>query len=246
MDYEIIEENSISFYELFQYFKKWLWLIIAAMCLGAILSLVGFHFLEDEEYQSSAQLIVNQKTASETIQYNEIQTNVSLINTYRQIILGKSVLEKVAAEVDPNLTVNQLQSAITVKQTENAQTFDIIAVMESPELAQSVVQSAIRNFENTLTEIYDTDILTVYVLSAPSYEPNKIATSISTRAILGAIIGAMLVIGILMLKETLDTTVKDESFLNQFGLVKLGELESLSEQEYLAAILDSTATKRGR
>ncbi|MRI85961.1 LPS chain length-determining protein [Aerococcaceae bacterium WS4759] len=246
MDYDIIEEDSISLYEIFQYFKKWAWLIIAAMCLGAIISLVSFQFLEDEEYQSSAQLIVNQKSANETIQYSEIQTNVSLINTYRQIILGKSVLEKVAQEVDPNLTVTQLQNAITVRQTENAQTFDIVAVLDSPELAQNVVQSAIRNFENTLTEIYDTDILTVYVLSAPSYEPNKIATSITTRALIGAILGAMLTVGILLLKELLDTTVKDENFLNQFGLVKLGELESLSEQEYAQAVLTGATTKKGR
>lgn len=246
MDYDIIEEDTLSFYEIFQYFKKWAWLIIAAMCLGAILSLVSFHFLEDEKYQSSAQLIVNQKSANETIQYSEIQTNVSLINTYRQIILGKSVLEKVAQEVDPNLTVTQLQNAITVRQTENAQTFDIVAVLDSPELAQSVVQSTIRNFENTLTEIYDTDILTVYVLSAPSYEPNKIATSITTRALIGAILGAMLTVGILLLKELLDTTVKDENFLHQFGLVKLGELESLSEQEYAQAVLTGSTTKKGR
>ena len=243
MDYEIIEEDSISFYEMFQYFKKWAWLIIAAMCLGAIISLVSFQFLEDEEYQSSAQLIVNQKSANETIQYSEIQTNVSLINTYRQIILGKSVLEKVAQEVDPNLTVTQLQNAITVRQTENAQTFDIVAVLE---LAQIVVQSAIRNFENTLTEIYDTDILTVYVLSAPSYEPNKIATSITVRALISAILGAMLTVGVLLLKELLDTTVKDENFLHQFGLVKLGELESLSEQEYAQAVLTGATTKKGR
>lgn len=246
VDYEIIEENSISFYELYQYFKKWLWVIIISMLLGSIVSVVGFNLLEDEEYKSEAQLIVNQKNASETIQYSEIQTNVSLINTYRQIILGKSVLEKVSEQVDPSLTVSQLQNAITVKQTENAQTFDIVAILPTPELAQAVVQNTISIFEETLLEIYDTDILNVYVLSAPSFEPNKIATSLVTRALIGAILGAMLAIGILLLKELLDTTVKDESFLHQFGLVKLGELESLSVQEYESAFLNNSTPKRGR
>lgn len=204
-----------------------------------------FQFLEDEEYKSEAQLIVNQKNASETIQYSEIQTNVSLINTYRQIILGKSVLEKVA-QVDPSLTVDQQQSAITVQQTENAQTFNIVAVLPTAELAQLVVQNTISVFEETLTEIYDTDILTVYVLSATSFELNKIATSMINRALIGAVLGAMITIGILLLKELLDTTVKDESFLHQFGLVKLGELDSLSDQEYETTFLDNSSSKRGQ
>lgn len=246
VDYENVEDNTISFYDLFQYFKKWLWVIIISMLLGSIVSVVGFNYLEDEEYKSEAQLIVNQKNASEMIQYSEIQTNVSLINTYQQIILGKSVLEKVAEQTDSSLTVGQLQSAITVKQTENAQTFDIVAVLPTAELAQAVVQNTIIVFEETLTEIYDTDILTVYVLSAPSFEPNKIATSMITRALIGAILGAMITVGILLLKELLDTTVKDESFLHQFGLVKLGELESLSDQEYEKSFLDNSTSKRGQ
>src|SRR5699024_4094556 len=137
-------------------------------------------------------LIVNQKNASETIQYSVIQTNVSLINTYRQIILGKSVLEKVA-QVDSSLTVDQLKSVITVQQTENAQTYDIVAVLPTLELAKAVFQNTISVFEETLTEIYDTYILTVYVLSSPSFSTNKLATRFITRVLIGAALGAMII-----------------------------------------------------
>lgn len=243
-------ETYISFTDLYKYFKRWAWIVIVAVCLGAIVSVVGTNFLQEDRYRSQAQLIVNQKSNQDTIQYSEIQTNVSLINTYRQIILGKSVLERVSAETNNAVTVSDLQNAVTVTQTENAQTFDIIATLDSPELAQEVVQHIIAVFSDTLQDIYDTDVLSVYVLSAPSYETNSIAASIVYNAAIGGILGGMLVVGILLLKEMLDTTVKDEEFLYQFGLVKLGELETLSEQEYKEARLttarDDVKSKRGR
>lgn len=220
-----------------RYIKDWAWIIIAATLVGAIVSVVATEVLQNDEYRSEAQLIVNQRSNQDAIQLNEIQTNVSLIDTYRQIIMGKSVLERVSAQTDNSLTTITLRDAITITQTADAQTFNIVATLDSPELAQEVVMSVIEVFDETLRDIYGTDVLNVYVLSAASFEPDQIKTNILYRAIIGGLLGAFITLFVLFLREMLDTSIKDEDFIRQFGLVKLGELESLSDMDYTENIL---------
>ena len=230
-------ETEISIYEIFGYLKRWAWAVITTACIGAIISVIGNNLVQVDQYRSEAQLIVHQKTNQEMIQYNEIQTNVSLINTYRQIILGNSVLERVSAQTEHQVSVGTLQNSIEIKQTGDAQTFNIIATLDSPQLAQEVVQSIINVFNQTLEDIFDSDILNVYVISAPSFEANRIKSNIILQALIGGVVGATITLGILLLSEVLDTTVKDENFLHQYGIVKLGELEALTAQEYSEALL---------
>lgn len=75
------------------------------------------------------------------------------------------------------------------------------------------------------------------MISAPSFDANKIKSSIVTQALIGGIVGSLITLGVLLLREMLDTTVKDEKFLHQYGIVKLGELETLTPHEYSEAIL---------
>lgn len=229
--------TEYDIYKIMRYIKDWAWIIITATLVLAIVSVVSTELLQNDEYRSEAQLIVNQRSNQDAIQLNEIQTNVSLIDTYRQIIMGKSVLDRVIAQSDNYLTITTLRNAIEITQTADAQTFNIVATLDSPELAQEVVTSVIDIFNETLRDIYGTDVLNVYVLSAPSFEPEQIKTSLFYRAIIGGLTGTLISILVLFLREMLDTSVKDEDFIRQFGLVKLGELESLSDTDYTENIL---------
>ena len=91
-------QEEISLLELWQMLKRHLGKIIGLTVLFAALSAAFMVFFVQPSYSSNAQLIVNQQNSNEqqTIQLNEIQTNVQLINTYSDIITADSVLNEYA------------------------------------------------------------------------------------------------------------------------------------------------------
>ena len=80
-------EETISLKEIFEVLKKRLMLILLITLVATATSGVVSYFLLTPIYQTSTQILVNQKADSENaFDYNQVKTNVELINTYSVII----------------------------------------------------------------------------------------------------------------------------------------------------------------
>lgn len=239
-------QEEISLLDLWKLFRKHAFMIITISIIGALLSGAFMVFLVDSEYKSEAQLIVNQAAGKENqnIQYSDLQTSIGLINTYRDIVTSPAVLEKVADQLGNELSVTELKKSITVNQSQNSQSFTISAVMESPELAQTVVESLTEEFNNTLLEIYQEDISKVFILSPASYNPNRVSPSLMRYLLIGAVLGLMLSMLLALIQELSDTSVKDEDFLMSIGLINLGEVSAISKKDRAKARLANQVETR--
>src|SRR5699024_166631 len=137
-------EQEISLLDLWNLFRKYFVRIVGMTVIGAALAAVFMMLFVDREYQSQAQLIVNQSSGQDTaIQYSEIQSNVYLVNTYRDIIQGQAVLEAVNDNLGNVFTTGELRDAISVEQSQNSQAFYITATLGSPTDAQNVVNNLV-------------------------------------------------------------------------------------------------------
>lgn len=225
-------EQETSFLDLLILVRKYTMRIVGVTVIGAILSVIFMMLFVDRQYKSEAQLLVNQSNASETaIQYNDIQTNVNLVNTYKDIISGNAVLEQVNANLGNVFTVSQLRGAISVEQSANSQAFYISAIMESPTDAQNVVNNVITVFEDTLLDVYGEDVSSIYVMSQASYNPRQVSPNVFRYALIGGMIGFMLIVGIALVQELLDTRIKSVEDLTNMGLIHLTDLNELTDTQ---------------
>ncbi|MEY8371359.1 Wzz/FepE/Etk N-terminal domain-containing protein [Aerococcaceae bacterium 50-4] len=225
-------EKEFTLYDLWQLFKKYFVRIINMTILGATITALVVMFFIEPQYSSQAQLIVNQRSSQEnSIQYNEVQTNVTLVSTYRDIILGDGVLTEVNNSLDNQFSVNQLRNAITIEQSTDSQAFNISAEMASPQDAQNVVNTVITEFEETLLDIYGDEVSNVYIVSSASYNPNQVSPNIVLFTIIGGFVGAMVMISIALIIELLDNRVKSSDDLLALDLVALGEIYELSDAQ---------------
>lgn len=233
-------QEEISLKELYQIAKKHIFTLLSATIAGVLVSVLVMMFFVTPQYSSQAQLLVNQQQATETaIQYNEIQSNIQLINTYRDIITGHSVLSQVSENLGGNYTPGQLRDAISVTQPQNSQAFYITTTMETPEEAQAVVSEVVSTFESTVSEVYGAEKTSIFVLSPASFNPNKVSPSLVMYALIGAVIGLALSVVAILVIELMDTTIKDNDFLAQQGLINLGQIYELSAKELKGSRLGS-------
>jgi len=212
--------------------------------MGILALVLIMMFFITPKYSSEAQLLVNQQTSDSTqaqIQYNEIQTNIQLINTYSDIITGHSILSQVNQNLSNQYEIGDLSNAVSVKQSSNSQAFNLSVTMESPEDAQLVLNEIINVFESTIKEVYD--VASILVLSPASYNVNKVSPNLTIFILMGAVIGLAISMIIILIVELMDTTVKEDEFVSQLGLINLGHVYELSNKELKQSRLSAKTSK---
>src|SRR5699024_11017064 len=150
---------------------------------------------------------------------------------YKDIILGNAVLEGVNENLGNVFTIGELSNAITVEQSPNSQAFYISAIMGSPTDAQNVVNNVITEFENTLREFYGEEVSSINLVSAASYNPNQVSPSLIIFALIGGMLGFIIMAGIGLVKELMDTRVKSVDDLTNMGMIRLGEINELTNAQ---------------
>ena len=229
---EEVMEQEMSLLDLWKILRKYYARIIGMTVVGAVLAVVFMMLFVDRQYESEAQLLVNQSASQDTaIQFNEVQTNVNLVNTYKDIIFGNAVLEAVNNNLGRVFTVDELRGSITVEQSPNSQAFYIRAIMGSPTDAQNVVNNVITEFENTLREFYGEEVSSINLVSAASYNPNQVSPSLVLYALIGALLGFVIITGISLIQELMDTRVKSADDLTNMGMIRLAEINELTDAQ---------------
>ncbi len=108
-------EETISLKELFHILRKRLAMILAITFIVAIVMAIISFFFMTPLYQSSTQILVNQKKQEGTaIQIGEIQSNIQLTNTYKVIIKSPVILEQVNEKLNLKMTAQDLTGKINV------------------------------------------------------------------------------------------------------------------------------------
>lgn len=215
-------KKELSLKDFFVMFKRYLAIIIATTFAGALLGFGIMSYWTTPMYSSQTELLVNQRSDQQIIQYSEVQTNIQLINTYRAMIMGNSVLSQVDQNLDGKYGVETLRNALSVDQPENSQTFYITSTMDSPESAQEVVEEVLKTFEDIISEVYgDTDI-SLFVLDHPTLDPNPDTPGVLLYVIGGTLLGLLISVVTILYIEIMDSTVKDDDFFAVQGLMNLG------------------------
>ena len=241
-------QEELSLLELFKVLRKHIFMILISMILGAGLSSAFMIFFVDEIYKSEAQLIVNQNSNIDkevaAVQYNDLQTSISLINTYSDIIKSQSLLQEVSNSLNNEISVLALRQNLTVEQSPDSQSFMIKANLGSPDLAQRVVATVTEKFIDVLPKIYQDNTTNVYVLSDASYNSDRVSPSLFRYIVIGAILGLLLSLIMVFIREINDNTIRNEDFLMSIGLVNLGEVNRLSKDERKHARLGQQMSRK--
>ena len=244
-----MEQKEISIKDLYQIVRKHIFTMITTVLVGVVIAVLVMTFFVTPKYSSEAQLLVNQQSGSNqtAIQNNEIQANIQLINTYRDIITGQSVLVQVNQNLGNKYTPGYLKDAIKVNQSSDSQAFNVSVTVERPEEAQEILNEVITVFEEMIQQVYTNSLPNIFVLSPATFNPSKVSPKLAVFVFVGAFIGLVLSILLVAVIELMDTTVKDDEFLTQLGIINLGHVYELTGKELKQTRLqNSSKLKRSR
>jgi capsular polysaccharide biosynthesis protein len=215
---EIMEINLKSYLLMI---KKRLWLIVLCVLVSTILATMYSNSNYQPIYQASTKLIVNSTVTQdqlglEHMDYGALGINLALMNTYKEIIRTPAIMEKVVQRYpDLNLSVEQLISIVSVSELNETQVMTIGARYFSHAGAVRIVNAVSDVFQMEIPKIMKVNNVTILNRATSQENPIPINSKSNQYIIMGFMASLVIAIGIILLLEAMDDTVKSDEDVRQ-------------------------------
>ncbi|OTW80151.1 capsular biosynthesis protein [Bacillus thuringiensis serovar cameroun] len=225
-------EETISLKELFHILKKRLAMILVIAFGAAIVSAIISFFFMTPIYQSSTQILVNQKKQDGTmIQAGEVQTNIQLTNTYKVIIKSPAILDQVNEKLNLKTTAQALTEKVNVANEKDSQVISVTAEDKDPKVARDIANVTAEVFKGEVAQIMSVDNVTVLSKAEVGENQSPIKPRPMLNIAIAFVVGLMASFGLAFLLEYLDNTVKKEEDIEiLLGLPVLGIVARIDEE----------------
>lgn len=245
-----MDDEVISLGQIFAILRKHIIAIIVATCAGGVVAAAVTFLVMQPKYESTAMVLVNRKQTTAAGQYNDLQTDLQMINTYKDIITKDVVLSPVRENLQKKGVVvgstGELANEITVSNNTNSQVMSVTAKADDPYTARAIVNETAEVFRNKITSIM-TNAKNVTIISRGTLNKGAVSPRKKLNILIGLLAG--LVVGILFafLRELTDRTVKDPAFITDtLDLPLLGTITEVDEHNIKLGTKGLRPTGRSR
>ncbi|MEW4225649.1 YveK family protein [Rossellomorea marisflavi] len=223
-------EETISLRELIQTLRKRLSLIVLITLTAIFVSGGVSFFLLTPVYESSTQLLVNQSKSDQSAYNNpgQIQTNLQLINTYKEIITSPVILDKVSKDL--GMKTSDIQSQMTVSNQNDSQVVSLAVQDTDPEKAAEIANKTAEVFQKDIPGIMNVDNVTVLTRAEVGEKQSPVKPKPVLNIAIAAVVGLMIGIGLSFLLEFMDNTIKTEQDVEKaLGVPVLGSIARIGD-----------------
>ena len=216
--------------------KAWLIGLTAVIC--AVLTFLVSFYCITPQYESSTMFYVNNNSGislegiTASISSGDITTRKSLVDCYIIILESRETLIDVIGRADVDLTVEDLRKIIKAESVNNTEIFRVTITSPDPEEAQrlaSAVGEILPKRISTVIEGTSAKIVETAIVAPEPSSPNY-----ATNTILGLLVGLVLCVSVIVLRELFDVVIRSEE-----------DIQSCCPHPVLAAVPDMTVQSKG-
>lgn len=250
--------NTIDLHRLLALLRRNYKMLILWTALIGVLGFAVAKFAVIPKYTANTEILVNQKHGNNNGQaYNNQQADVQIINTYKDIITNKVILNQVSSELgnsskvareygrNYNLPVSQLKDDIKISNQQNSQVFSVAVTTDDAQKSAAAANTIAAVFKKRIKKIMSVNNVTIVSRatepSAPSFPNVKLFT------LAGAVLGFLIYFIYLLIRELTDTTVNTDDFMTkELGLTNLGHIDHIHLNRNTSTTANGSRTQRSR
>lgn len=226
-------EETFSFQEILNTLKKRLWLIISIIFGALIISAIITFFIMTPQYEASTQILVNQsENENEQSPTTDVESSRELISTYNVIITSPAILEPTIEKINYDSEVNDLRSKVNVSAEEESQIATVTVEDSDPQRAVMLANTISETFEEQIPNIMNVDNVSILSEAQLAESDAPVSPQPALNLILAIMIGTIAGIGLALLLDLLDKSIKSEQDVEkELGLPLLGVVPLIKEEE---------------
>ena len=224
------ETNTISLKELYDLLLSYKRIFIYGIVICLVLSVFYNTFLVAPTYTSASAVYINCMSDSDMqmeagISQYEIESSRLLSTTYMEILLSRSFLESVSADIGYKYDWKQLSSMVRIASRSETEILDISVTSLAPEDSYIICKSIVNNAPLKMRNIFKRGTVEIVDEVYMPLIPSK--PGLKKILIMGVGLGVVLAAAIVFLIEIFDTRVRSATDLSsRYDIIVLGEIVS--------------------
>ncbi len=196
--------------------RAWLVFLVAILC-GAM-TFVGTHLFATPKYKASAMFYVNNNSISMgdtsfSLSQGDITAAKSLVDTYIVILTSKSCLNDVIDYANSNLSYGELKSMISAAAVNATEIFEVKVTSPDPQEAEKLANAIAYILPKRISSIVEGTSANIVDYAVTPTSPSS--PGYTSNALLGFIIGLVVMVLILALREIFDVTIRSQEDIEQ-------------------------------
>lgn len=228
--------NELDLKQYMMILRKRLVLILSFVIICSAAAAAYSVFLKDRMYEASTKIIVNQTSSQLTtaqLDLNQINTNIRMIDTYKEIIKTPAILDKVEEQYpELGFTAEQLSRKIKVNSVNNTQVMTLVVQDVSYRQAAETVNAVSAVFQEEIQHIFKVENVSILNNADIEAQPNPVSPNVPLNIAIAFVVSLMLAIGVVFLLEYLDDTIKTEADVQEYlGLPTLAMVTKITPEE---------------
>lgn len=225
-------EMEINLIPLLKELLKKLWLIVLVGLLAGAASFVGAKIFVKPTYQCAFTAYINNKQTQKDTDYlsvSDVNASTQIVRTYKTTLLSARILTTAAKSIDmDNRSYETLHEMASTEVQDETQIITLYVVSTSPTTAYDFALAIAKTAPAQMSEIVEGS--SMKIIDYPQYTEKRYKPSYTRYAIIGFIIGALLVAAWVIVRYFLDDTIKNETDLeSRFSLPILGIIPDVTK-----------------
>ena len=198
--------EEIDLKDLLSYFLSKKIYIIVMVFLALIVGSVYTAAIQKPKYKSYTTILLTKESESTSITSTDITLNKSLVDTYREIIKSKKVINEVISNLNLKYNFSDLNNNVTVESINDTEIIKISVVDLNPVLAKEIANEIAKVFNTEVVKLYN--IQNIGIVDEAEIANTPYNVSLLKQLVLSALIGLVLGFGIVFVMYYFDTSVK--------------------------------------
>lgn len=192
--------------------KRFVWLLVLPIIAVIASGLISFYLLTPM-YEATTTLLVGRASDGGPMGYQDLMLNRQLISTYAEIAKSRSVAESVITALRLDISASELAGLINVTSIRDTEIIAISVQNANPIRAKRIANQVAKSFSDKVVGYSNVDnVMVVDVALTPR---NPVSPNIRLNLAIAGVLGIMLAIGLILLVEFLDNTIKSPADIEQ-------------------------------
>ena len=219
--------------------------VILVTVLAGILGYIGNSMLVTPIYEAGAKMIVNtRKDDTQNVTNDQINSAKNLVETYSLIIRSRDVLNQVISDLNLSESYGQLSGRVKVTPVNETTVIQITVQHTSRETALAVASKIVEIAPDAILEKVVAG--SVRTVEQPYVGDHPVSDGPLYNAVLAAMVGFILVCGVIVVVYMADNTYKNEMDIQRDlnfpllgviptaeGVARINEVKEKGDKEYV-------------
>lgn len=222
------EEFEIDLIEMLQVLlSKWVLILVTGIVCAFVAIILAKCFVTPT--YTSTTSVYAAKNDDDEITYSELQISTQLTKDYVVLVTSRTVLEKVIDEMNLNISYESFLNKISVETPSDTRMLNISVTDTNPEMAMKIADEVRDTAVEHIKNVMGLETINVAEKANLPTRPSSMGTF--SRAIIGAVLGMLVLIAILIIRYIADDSIKTpEDVEKHLGLSVLASIP-LSEDD---------------